>query len=118
MFDAGHNLVELELKSVWLSVENVNPMPMITSLTLESARLYDEDINELNKCFPNLQVLKLVSVVGLDYTRIRFLNLKICHLSVSDAVTYLSLMTPNLITLRLEFKSPVALLVDAPMLSH
>ncbi|PWA80385.1 hypothetical protein CTI12_AA197380 [Artemisia annua] len=115
---SGHNLVELELKSVWLSVENVNPMPMLTSLTLESVRLYDEDINELNKCFPNLQVLKLVSVVGLDYTRIHFLNLKICHLSVSDAVTYLSLMTPNLITLRLECKISVALLVDAPMLSH
>ena len=37
--DEGHNLVDLEVKNAWLSVENLSPMPMLTTLTLESVRL-------------------------------------------------------------------------------
>nr|GFC00958.1 hypothetical protein [Tanacetum cinerariifolium] len=46
---SGHNLAELEVKNAWLSVDNLNPMPMLTSLTFEFIRLDDEDLNELNR---------------------------------------------------------------------
>ncbi|PWA40098.1 F-box/RNI-like superfamily protein [Artemisia annua] len=57
-----HNLVELEVKNAWLSVENLSPMPMLTSLTLESVRLDDKLLVRLNKCFPNLKFLNLIGV--------------------------------------------------------
>lgn len=115
--DAGHNLVKLKVKYALLSVGNLNPMPMLTSLTLELISLEDEHLNELNKCFPNLQVLNLRRVVGLENPRIHLLNLKTCCWAVR-AMSSLTLITPNLITLRIESLVPIALHVDAPMLSH
>ena len=43
--DASHNLVELEVKNAWLSVENLSPMPMLTTLTLESVRLDENHLS-------------------------------------------------------------------------
>ncbi|XP_023735959.1 F-box/LRR-repeat protein At4g29420 [Lactuca sativa] len=113
-----HNLLELEVKNAWLSVENMNPMPMLTTLTLEFIRLDDEDLNMLNKSFPNLQVLNLVGVGGLKLPKINLLNLKTCHWTVSNAPLSLTLITPTLITLRLECIRPTSLYIEAPMLSH
>ncbi|XP_071737264.1 F-box/LRR-repeat protein At4g29420 [Rutidosis leptorrhynchoides] len=113
-----HNLVELEVKNAWLSVDNLNPMLMLTSLTLEFVRLDDEDLNELNKCFPNLQVLNLRGVGGFKQPKIHLLYLKTCHWAVSNAPLSLTVITPNLVTLRLECVKPTALYVEAPLLSH
>nr|XP_043628852.1 F-box/LRR-repeat protein At4g29420 [Erigeron canadensis] len=113
-----HNLVKLEVKNAWMSVENLYPMPKLTSLTLEFIRLDDEDLNELNKCFPNLQVLNLIGVGGFKLPKIHLLNLKTCHWTVSNAPSSLTIITPNLVTLRLECISPTELYVEAPMLSH
>ncbi|PWA80389.1 hypothetical protein CTI12_AA197420 [Artemisia annua] len=118
MDDGRHNLVELEVKNAWLSVENLNPMPMLTSLTLEFIRLDDEDLNELNRCFPNLEVLNLIGVGGFKLPKIHLLNLKTCHWTVSNVPSSLALITPNLITLRLECIRPTSLYVEAPMLSN
>ncbi|KAK9048364.1 hypothetical protein SSX86_032672 [Deinandra increscens subsp. villosa] len=114
-----HNLLKLKLKCVWLSVDNMNPMPMLTSLTLEHTDLVDEPLNDFNKCFPNLQFLKLLHVQGLRDPKIHLLNLKTCHLDVHDDMGSLTLITPNLITLKLEcFSSVAELHVEAPMLSR
>ncbi|KAI3805670.1 hypothetical protein L1987_28245 [Smallanthus sonchifolius] len=113
-----HNLVSLKLKYAWLSVHNMNPMPMLTSLTLENIRLEDANLNKLNKCFPNLQVLNLEGVKGLKDPKIHLLNLKTCLWDVDDSLRSLTLITPNLITLEFESSKPVALHVEAPMLSH
>ncbi|KAI3709609.1 hypothetical protein L2E82_39375 [Cichorium intybus] len=113
-----HNLLELEVKNAWLSVDNMNPMPMLTTLTLEFIRLDDEDLNMLNKSFPNLQLLNLVGVGGLKLPRIHLINLKTCHWAVSNAPSSLTLITPNLITLRLECIRPTSLYIEAPMLIH
>ncbi|KAI3709608.1 hypothetical protein L2E82_39374 [Cichorium intybus] len=112
-----HKLLELEVKNAWLSLENLNPMPMLTSLTLERIRLDDNnDISQVNKCLPNLQVLNLIDIEGLELPVIRLINLKTCHWTVGwSSVT---LITPNLITLRLECIRLAALYVQAPMLSH
>ncbi|KAD6454866.1 hypothetical protein E3N88_09572 [Mikania micrantha] len=112
-----HNLIELEVKNAWLSVENLNPMPMLTSLTLEFIRLDDEDLNEFNKSFPNLQVLNLIGVGGFKLPKIHLLNLKTCHWAVSNAPSSLTLITPNLITLKLECIRPASLYIEAPLLS-
>ncbi|KAI3754211.1 hypothetical protein L1987_53990 [Smallanthus sonchifolius] len=113
-----HDLVNLKLKCAWLSVHNLNPMPMLTSLTLAFIRLEDANLNELNKCFPNLQVLNLVGVIGLKDPKIHLLNLKTCLWAVYTFLPSLTLITPNLVTLKLECTRPTALRVEAPMLSH
>ncbi|XP_059433512.1 F-box/LRR-repeat protein At4g29420-like isoform X2 [Corylus avellana] len=41
-----HTLLKLEVKNAWLSVDGLNPMPTLTSLTLEFVRLDDEDLNK------------------------------------------------------------------------
>ncbi|GKB60555.1 hypothetical protein Tco_0916741, partial [Tanacetum coccineum] len=56
----GHNLVELKVKGAFLLVENLNPTPMLTSLTLEDVLVCDEDINVIINCFPDLQALNLI----------------------------------------------------------
>ncbi|KAK9077601.1 hypothetical protein SSX86_005938 [Deinandra increscens subsp. villosa] len=68
-----HNLVNLELRCAWLSMHNMNPMPMLTSLTLSFTRLEDQHLNELNRFlhylesalflneFENLRTLRLTS---------------------------------------------------------
>nr|KAJ0194908.1 hypothetical protein LSAT_V11C700357900 [Lactuca sativa] len=93
----------------------MNPMPMLTNLTLEFIRLDNEDLNMLNKSIPNLQVLNLVGVGGLKLPKINLLDLKACHLTVSNAPSSLTLITPTLITLRLECIRPTSLYIDAPI---
>ncbi|KAM0037241.1 putative F-box protein AUF1 [Helianthus debilis subsp. tardiflorus] len=117
-FVAGHNLTKLNLSFAFLSVRNLNPMPTLTSLTLESTILEDKHLNKLNKCFPNLQFLKLVDVIGLKDPKIHLLNLQTCHWVVYGYQPSLTLITPNLITLRIECKHSTAIHVEAPMLSH
>ncbi|CAI9293242.1 unnamed protein product [Lactuca saligna] len=112
------NLIELELKNAWLSGQNMSAMPMLTSLTLELIRLDDKNLTELNTCFPNLQVLNLIDVRGLKMPMIHLLNLKTCHWVVIDSPSYICIIAPNLLTLRLECRSPVALYIEAPVCSH
>ncbi|KAK1437581.1 hypothetical protein QVD17_03375 [Tagetes erecta] len=114
----SHNLVNLKLKCAWLSVANLNPMPMLTSLTLECTELEDEHLNEFSKGFPNLQVLNLVGVRGLRNPKIHLHNLKTCVLAVYVFLPSLTLITPNLMTLRIECFMPASLHVKAPKLSH
>ncbi|XP_076923301.1 F-box/LRR-repeat protein At4g29420-like [Bidens hawaiensis] len=100
-------------------VKNSNPMPMLTSLTLKSMDLYDQHLNMWNKCFPNLQVLNMVDVRGLKDPKIQFLNLKACHLNAYiNNLSSLTLITPNLITLKIVCYTFDAIYVEAPMLSH
>ncbi|KAI3709607.1 hypothetical protein L2E82_39373 [Cichorium intybus] len=113
-----HNLLELELKHAWLSMANVNPMPNLTTLTLEFIRLDDKYLTELNKGFPNLQVLNLIGVKGLKLPMIHLLNLKTCHWTVTDTLPSLTLITPNLITLKLECVRLAAMYIEAPLLSY
>ncbi|KAF5812578.1 putative leucine-rich repeat domain superfamily, F-box-like domain superfamily [Helianthus annuus] len=113
-----HNLVELNLGYGWLSVYNLNPMPMLTTLTLAHSSLEDQHLNQFNKCFPNLQVLKLVGIIGLKDPKFHHLNLQTCHWSVYHKQPSLTLITPNLITLRIECFCYTAIHVEAPMLSH
>ncbi|KAL7591549.1 hypothetical protein Lser_V15G32902 [Lactuca serriola] len=109
------NLIELELKNAWLAVQNMNAMPMLTSLTLELIRLDDKNLTELNTCFPNLQVLNLIDVRGLKMPMIHLLNLKTCHWTVTDSPSYICIIAPNLLTLGLECRSPAALYIEAPL---
>ncbi|MFS7936815.1 putative leucine-rich repeat domain superfamily [Helianthus anomalus] len=113
----GHSLVELHLDFGQLFVVNLNPMPMLTSLTLQLTILEDEHLKELNTWFPNLQVLNLVDVRELKDPKIHLRNLQTCHVVVYDYPPSLSLITPNLITLKIECFVPVAIHVEAPMLS-
>ncbi|XP_076922506.1 F-box/LRR-repeat protein At4g29420-like [Bidens hawaiensis] len=115
-----HNLVTLKLKFAWLRTHNLNPMAMLTSLTLKQIDLVDENLNDLNKCFPNLQVLNMEGVRGLNNPEIRHLNLKAFRLAdvYSDYLPSLTLITPNLITLKVACFMHIAIHVEAPMLSH
>ncbi|KAK3027102.1 hypothetical protein RJ639_042396, partial [Escallonia herrerae] len=102
-----HGLLELEVKNAWLSVDGLNPMPMLTSLTLEF----------VNDCFPSLQVLKLLGVGGLIDPRIHLLKLKTCHWTVSNAPVSLTIVAPKLVNLKLKCVKPRALVIEAPLLS-
>ncbi|MFS7916743.1 putative leucine-rich repeat domain superfamily, F-box-like domain superfamily [Helianthus anomalus] len=113
-----HNLVELNLGYGWMSVYNLNPMPMLTTLTLAHSFLEEQDLNRFNKCFPNLQVLKLVGITGLKDPKIHLLNLQTCHWSEYHSQLPLTLITPNLITLKIECPCYTAIHIEAPMLSH
>ncbi|CAI9293248.1 unnamed protein product [Lactuca saligna] len=113
-----HNLAELEVKNAWLSVENLNQMLMVTSLTLDCIRLDDKELIQLNKSFPNLQVLNLIDVRGLKLPTIHLLHLKTCHWTITDAPPFVTVIAPNLITLTIEGKKPAAVHVDAPLLTH
>ncbi|XAR67094.1 hypothetical protein NMG60_11013526 [Bertholletia excelsa] len=53
-----HCLLEIELKNAWLSVDRLNQMPMITSLTLEFIRLDDEDLAKVKELH-SLKTLRL-----------------------------------------------------------
>ncbi|GJZ51527.1 hypothetical protein Tco_0606042 [Tanacetum coccineum] len=82
---SGYYLVDLEVNNAWLSIDNMNPMPMLR---------------------------------GLEDPRIHLHNLKTCHWTVPNHVFSLTLITPKLSTLRLEYKKSTGLHVESPMLSH
>lgn len=115
--DAGQNLAELELKNAWLSTHTLNPMPMLTNLTLELIRLNDKQLTELNKCLPNIQILNLIDISGLMYPIIHLFNLKSLHLAVNSLLS-LTIITTNLCTLELKCFTTDRLLIEAPALSH
>ncbi|XP_076895113.1 F-box/LRR-repeat protein At4g29420-like [Bidens hawaiensis] len=110
-------LVNLKLVHADLSVNNLNPMPMLTSLTLESVDWFDQHLIKWNTCFPNLQDLKMVDVAGLTGPVIHLLNLHTCHLNVISYPPALTLIAPNLIALTVRCQTPNAVHVEAPMLS-
>ncbi|KAD4180361.1 hypothetical protein E3N88_28952 [Mikania micrantha] len=93
----------------------MSPMPMLTSLILEYTHL---DGQQLDKWFPNLQVLNLVQVTGLQDPNIRLLNLKTCLWDVIDYLRSLTLITPNLTTFKFKSMKPAALHLEAPKLSQ
>lgn len=113
-----HSLIELEVKNAWLSVDGLNPMPMLTKLTLEFIRLDDECLDKLNECFPGLQVLNLIGVGGLTDPKIHLLNLKAFQWTVSNAPLTLTICAPNLASLELKCFTPGILYINAPLLSH
>ncbi|POO00618.1 LRR domain containing protein [Trema orientale] len=113
-----NNLLELELKNTWLSVDGLNPMPKLTNLTLEFLRLDDEDLNKVNECFPGLQVLNLIGVGGLKEPKIDLKHLKICHWTISNAPLSLTILAPSLVELKLECVKPRSLVVETPSLSN
>lgn len=113
---AGHRLIELELRNAWLTVDGLNPMPMLTKLTLEFIRLEDEDLNNVNNCFPCLQVLNLVGVGGLKEPKIHLLHLKNCLWTISNAPLSLAIYAPNLMKLELKCIKPKSLVLETPLL--
>lgn len=106
------------MKNTWLSVDNLNPMPMLTSLALEFVRLDDENLNKINDCFPSLRVLNLIGVGGLKEPKIHLLNLKTCQWTVSNAPLSLTILAPNLSQLKLKCVKPRELVIEAPLLSN
>ena len=88
---------------------------MLTTLTLEQVRFSDKQLNELNECFPNLQVLNLIDISGLVYPSVRLLNLKSFHFAVNSWLAF-TIVTPNLLFLKLECSRTGKLFVKAPAL--
>lgn len=113
----GHNLLKLDLKEAWLSVDGLTPLPKLTSLTLEFIRLDDEDLNKINTCFPSLQNLNLLGVGGLKDPKISLLHLKSCQWTISNVPHTLSIFAPSLEKLKLSCIKPRSLVLDAPLLS-
>ncbi|KAG2718258.1 hypothetical protein I3760_03G210900 [Carya illinoinensis] len=112
-----HTLLELKVKNAWLSVDGLDPMPTLTSLTLEFIRLDDEDLNKVNNCFPSLETLNLIGVGGLKDPKIHLLHLKNCHWTVSNAPLSLAILAPNLVNLTLKCIKPQSLVLETPSLS-
>ncbi|EEF32202.1 F-box/LRR-repeat protein At4g29420 [Ricinus communis] len=112
-----HGLLELEVKNSWLSVDGLIPMPVLTSLTLESIRLDDENLSKVNHCFPCLKVLNLVGVGGLREPKIHLYHLRTCRWTVSNAPNSLSIFAPNLLKLELNCIEPRSLILETPLLS-
>lgn len=116
-FHAGLNLIKLGLKNAWLSVDGLKKMPNLTHLTLEFVRLDDENLDQLNECFPCLHTLNLIGVGGLKDPKIHLLQLKTCHWEVSNIPMSLVVHAPNLVSLELKCVRPDSLILDTPSLS-
>jgi hypothetical protein len=116
-FYTGQNLVKLGLKNAWLSVEGLKKMPNLTHLTLEFIRLDDEDLNQLNECFPCLHTLNLIGVGGLKDPKIHLLHLKACRWEASNVPRSLVVHAPDLVFLELKCIRPDTLILDTPSLS-
>jgi len=114
---AGLNLTRLGLKNAWLSVDGLKKMPNLTHLTLEFIRLDDEDLNQLNECFPCLHTLNLIGVGGLKDPKIHLLQLKTCYWEVSNVPRSLVVLAPNLVSLELKCVRPDKFILDTPSLS-
>lgn len=113
----GHNLLKLEMRNAWLSVDGLNPMPKLIYLTLEFIRLDDEDLMKVNHCFPSLEVLNLIGVGGLKEPKVHLMQLRSCHWTVSNAPRSLTIIAPNLIQLKLKCIKPKSLFLNTPSLS-
>ncbi|XP_066308256.1 F-box/LRR-repeat protein At4g29420-like [Miscanthus floridulus] len=111
------NLVKLGLKNAWLSVEGLKKMPDLIHLTLEFIRLDDEDLNQLNECFPCLHTLNLIGVGGLKDPKIHLLHVKACRWEVSNVPRSLVVHAPDLVFLELKCIRPDTLILDSPSLS-
>ncbi|CAL4952113.1 unnamed protein product [Urochloa decumbens] len=111
------NLTKLGLKNAWLSVDGLKKMQNLTHLALEFVRLDDEDLNQLNECFPCLHTLNLIGVGGLKDPKIHLLQLKTCHWEVSNVPQSLVVHAPNLVSLELKCVRPDRLILDTPSLS-
>lgn len=116
-FHAGLSLIKLGLKNAWLSVDELKKMPNLTHLTLEFVRLDDENLDQLNECFPCLHTLNLIGVGGLKDPEIHLLQLKTCHWEVSNIPMSLVVHAPNLVSLELKCVRPDRLILDTPSLS-
>ncbi|TKW13952.1 hypothetical protein SEVIR_5G134800v4 [Setaria viridis] len=112
-----HSLIKLGLKNAWLSVDGLKKMPNLTHLTLEFIRLDDEDLDQLNECFPCLRSLNLIGVGGLKDPKIHLLQLNTCHWEVSNVPRSLVVHAPNLYSLELKCVRPDRLILDTPSLS-
>jgi hypothetical protein len=113
-----HNLVSLEIRNAWLSVDKLNPTQTLTSLTLEFIRLDDENLFKINSCFPSLQILNLIGVGGLKEPKIHLLNLKNLQWTIANAPLTLTILTPNLSQLKLKCVMPRELVIESPLLCH
>ncbi|XP_030448702.2 F-box/LRR-repeat protein At4g29420 [Syzygium oleosum] len=111
------SLRELELKNAWLSVDGLNPLPTLTSLTLEYIRLDDEDLSKICTCFPLLQVLNLCGVGGLKEPKIRLPDLRSCQWTVSNVPLTLAISAPRLVKLTLKCIKPRSVILETPALS-
>ncbi|KAF8034066.1 hypothetical protein BT93_C0368 [Corymbia citriodora subsp. variegata] len=111
------NLCELELKNAWLSVDGLNPLPALTSLTLEFIRLDDENLSKICTCFPLLQVLNLRGVGGLKEPKIHLPDLRSCQWTVSNVPLSLAIYAPRLVKLKLKCIKPKSLILETPALS-
>ncbi|CAO2194034.1 unnamed protein product [Urochloa humidicola] len=111
------NLTKLGLKNAWLSVDGLKKMQNLTHLTLEFVRLDDEDLDQLNECFPCLHTLNLIGVGGLKDPKIHLLQLKTCRWEVSNVPQFLAVHAPNLVSLELKCVRPDRLILDTPSLS-
>lgn len=114
---AGSELLELEVKNAWLSVDGLTPMSNLTVLTLEFIRLDDENLEKVNDSFPMLKVLNLIGVGGLKEPKIHLMHLRTCHWSVSNAPTSISIIAPILADLTLKCVRPSLLSIETPLLS-
>lgn len=110
-------LCSLELRNAWLSVEGLQKMSMLTSLTLEFIRLNDESLTMINECFPALEVLHLINVGGLKDPAICLPQLRVCRWTVSNSPVSLILDACKLFELKLECCSPKSLIIRAPLLA-
>ncbi|PIN21735.1 hypothetical protein CDL12_05573 [Handroanthus impetiginosus] len=111
------NLLDLEIKNAWLSVDGLTPMAKLTTLTLEFIRLDDENLEKVNECFPWLQALNLIGVGGLKDPRIHLMHLKTCNWTLSNAPMSISVIAPSLVKLTLKCVKPKLLLIETPLLS-
>lgn len=110
-------LLQIEIKNAWLSVDGLTPMPSLTVLTLEFIRLDDENLEKVNDSFPLLKVLNLIGVGGLKEPKIHLVHLRKCHWSLSNAPTSISIIAPSLVDLTLKCVKPNLLLIETPLLS-
>lgn len=116
----GHNLDELALKEAYPSTVGLNQMSKLTKLSLKKLHL-DDEINllaEFNFYFPSLQVLNLKLVSGIREPKIHHDKMQKCCLLDHYSSLALTIHTPSLVELALQFHEPRLLVLETPSLSN
>ncbi|KAI4377420.1 hypothetical protein MLD38_015046 [Melastoma candidum] len=90
----GCNLCELELKSTWLSVEALMPIPSLMSLTLDFVRLDDEILGSISTCSLTCKFLTCVVLGDFENQRLKLPASRYQSLSSSRRQCFLSLIFP------------------------
>ncbi|XP_024384501.1 F-box/LRR-repeat protein At4g29420 isoform X1 [Physcomitrium patens] len=111
-------LVSLELRNMYLDTSDLEVMPKMKSLTLRCIKMTERSLTEINACMPELVILALVSVFGVQDAHFSSNKLEVLCLGLSTSAKVVDLHLPIVKKLQIKMVCPDVLRVHAPKLTY